>query len=161
MEHHYWWLVWCTDSLQIRSSEGDIAIYQAFQATHIIGGALSNTQANSSSQDRLALRFKRLKFDHILHRRTLKEAKDDTDFMSRNRKQMIPFSNVSGHSGVFFIGLNPMMLILAPNGQVFMHPFKTPNSNQGRSLVLTFSPFHNIHCQNGLIYVDANVSFIN
>ncbi|CAG8621050.1 17852_t:CDS:10, partial [Gigaspora margarita] len=160
-----------------RSSVGDIMIYKAFR--YIPGTDISDPFLKSQSQseltDRLAIRFSRIPQEYIsretmysdIHdkpvtrRSTLQELNiDEIDqtnhdvekrrtILRQINRQLIPFTNIAGYSGVFVTGAKPLWLICARNNYLRVHPMNADGE------IRSFTPFHNIHCKHGFLYTNT------
>ncbi|RIB01623.1 CPSF A subunit region-domain-containing protein [Gigaspora rosea] len=160
-----------------RSSVGDIMIYKAFR--YIPGTDISDPFLKSQSQseltDRLAIRFSRIPQEYIsretmysdIHdkpvtrRSTLQELNiDEIDqtnhdvekrrtILRQINRQLIPFTNIAGYSGVFVTGAKPLWLICARNNYLRVHPMNTDGE------IRSFTPFHNIHRKHGFLYTNT------
>ncbi|CAG8596773.1 4454_t:CDS:10 [Cetraspora pellucida] len=160
-----------------RSSVGDIMIYKAFR--YIPGTDISDPFLKSQSQseftNRLAIRFSRVHQEYIsretifsdIHdkpvsrRTTLQEPNiDEVDQTSHDvekrspilkqiNRRLIPFTNISGYSGVFVTGAKPVWLICANNNYLRLHPMNAEGE------IRSFTQFHNVHCRHGFLYTNT------
>ncbi|CAG8629175.1 177_t:CDS:10 [Dentiscutata erythropus] len=160
-----------------RSSVGDIMIYKAFR--YMPGTDISDPFLKSQSQseltDRLAIRFSRIPQEYIsretmysdIHdkpvtrRSTLQELNiDEIDqtnhdvekrrtILRQINRQLIPFTNIAGYSGVFVTGAKPLWLICARNNYLRVHPMNADGE------IRSFTPFHNVHCKHGFLYTNT------
>jgi cleavage and polyadenylation specificity factor subunit 1 len=104
------------------------------------------------SDNILALRFSRIRHSHI--GRDYGEGTQETTFdfgESPSKAALIPFSNISGYSGVFMSGPHPAWIIYTNRKFVRLHPMSFDGE------VVCFTPFHNVHCTEGFVYYNKKV----
>ena len=104
----------------------------------------------------------------------------------RRRTCFRPFTNVGGHAGIFISGARPAWLFVSPKGGLRAHAMRSvakkltktiggrglramaadAKSGRGRgrcrpsdggTAVVGFSPFHNVNCPRGLVYIGEQV----
>ncbi|CAG8584006.1 12053_t:CDS:10 [Acaulospora morrowiae] len=159
-----------------RSNVGDIIIYKAFR--YVPGTDPTDPFQKSQTQgelvDRLAVRFSRVPHEYISRETIYSDIHDkpvsrkstqqetneeetnqfDNDFeklkisLRQTKKRLIPFTNISGYTGVFVTGVRPLWLICAHNNYLRVHPMSVDNE------IKSFTQFHNVHCLHGFLYAN-------
>lgn len=158
---------------------GDIITYKAFR--YIPGIDVTDPFQKSQNQnelnDRLAIRFSRVAHEYIsretiysdIHdkpvsrKSTQQDLNSDESNLSDNdveryrillrqtKRRLIPFTNISGHSGIFVTGVKPLWLICADNNYLRVHPMSADGE------IHSFTQFHNVHCVHGFLYTNNDV----
>ncbi|KAG9306400.1 hypothetical protein G9A89_018283 [Geosiphon pyriformis] len=159
-----------------RSNIGDIVIYKAFRYLPGNETSSEPSQAINSEdyRSRLAVRFSRAHNEYI-SRETIHSDDYDKPSFKKNvtqngashesndlknndpekkifaisearQSQLIPFTNISGYSGVFVTGDRPAWLICSGKSYLRIHPMS------GDGVIKCFTQFHNINCHHGFLY---------
>ncbi|KAI8084961.1 CPSF A subunit region-domain-containing protein [Halteromyces radiatus] len=80
-----------------------------------------------------------------------KKKKNSSNSTSKRRERMLSlFMDVSGYSGVFVAGPEPLWLMSSSKSFVRVHPMKTDRP------IRAFSQFHNVNCLHGFITIDID-----
>ncbi|XP_078335129.1 cleavage and polyadenylation specificity factor subunit 1-like isoform X2 [Crassostrea virginica] len=117
--------------------EDDLYIYEAFG------------YPQSSIDNHLKLRFKKIQHGLILReKRTKSKKKDPEEFQKEEKKvgKMRYFRDIAGYSGVFICGAYPHWIFVTSRGSLRIHPMGIDGP------VWCFSEFHNINCPHGFLY---------
>lgn len=126
--------------------EDDLYIYEAF------------SYPQSSIDNHLKLRFKKIQHDLILReKRSKSKKKDPEEFQKEEKKvgKMRYFKDVAGYSGVFVCGAYPHWIFVTSRGSLRIHPMGIDGP------VWCFSEFHNINCPHGFLYFNKMVFYIH
>ncbi|CAG8616381.1 1335_t:CDS:10, partial [Acaulospora colombiana] len=165
-----------TQIFKARSDVGDIIIYKAFRYVPGIDPTdpFQKSQTQGELVDRLAVRFSRVSHDYIsretiysdIHDKPVSRKSAQTDVndeeinqfeddlerlkvsLKHTKRRLIPFTNISGYTGIFVTGVRPLWLICAHNNYLRVHPMSADNE------IKSFTQFHNVHCLHGFLYAN-------
>ncbi|CAG8433080.1 10709_t:CDS:10 [Diversispora eburnea] len=154
---------------------GDIIIYKAFRYIPGIDvtDPFQKSQIQYESDNRLAIRFSRVSHEYIsretiysdihdkpvsrkstqdLNNEELNISDNDVEryrvLLRHTKRRLIPFTNISGFSGIFVTGVKPLWLICADNNYLRVHPMNADGE------IHSFTQFHNVHCVHGFLYTN-------
>lgn len=122
--------------------EDDLYIYEAF------------SYPQSTIDNHLKLRFKKIQHDLILREKRTKSRKKDPEEFQKDDKvvgKMRYFKDVAGYSGVFICGAYPHWIFITSRGSLRIHPMGIDGP------VWCFSEFHNVNCPHGFLYFNKMV----
>jgi len=144
--------------------------------------ASDNSGISAAAADRLAVRFSRVEQGHLTRLPTSAPSESPL----QRRACFRPFTNIGGHAGVFICGERPAWLFVSAKGGLRGHAMRyatasraisfrhgkfrthlksTRNSlhdfrPRGGGAVLGFSPFHNVNCARGLVYIGEDNALV-